>query len=496
MNDLRRDFYIEADAFFTKLTAGLLLVSVLLANWHNTWIEVFVVGLPAFIIPLIISKAMPGQRISRVSYAISLMIFSALQIHQGHGLIEMHFSIFALLAALLYYRDVIAILAGALTIAVHHLLFNYLQENGSPVYVFEYHTGINIVLLHAAFVVVESGILMYLAHKSWHEFVQNMEFAGLGAHISRDDVVDLAYKIDNPQSQFGKVFNVFFENLHTLVQEANRLSLQISDVGKDFNVSTKTMEEGARRQSHETDMIATATTQMTASMRDINTHSGVAAEAAEEANSVAEKSSIDIRKARGTVEQLASNIQRANEVIQNLDSESNNIGSVLSVIQGIAEQTNLLALNAAIEAARAGEQGRGFAVVADEVRTLASRTHESTEEIQRMIERLQKGSKEAVNAMETSQTGVESSVSQITQIDEHITAMKVSVGNMHGMNEQIAQAINEQHTAVSEVNSNLVVIREVSDEALTQATGCMTKSGKLLAMSNDLRGLLSRFRLD
>ena len=122
----------------------------------------------------------------------------------------------------------------------------------------------------------------------------------MGAHISRDDVVDLSYQIDNPQSQFGKVFNLFFENLHVLVQEANRLSLQISDVGKDFNVSTKAMEEGARRQSHETDMIATATSEMTASMRDINTHSGVAAEAAEEANSVAEKSSIDIRKARGT----------------------------------------------------------------------------------------------------------------------------------------------------------------------------------------------------
>lgn len=488
------DFYKEADAFFLKLVLALLAISLLLATWHNTWLEAIFVGVPAVLVPYFVSKALPGQRISRIAFAASLMIFAGLHIHQTHGLIEMHFGIFALLAALLYYRDQFTVLAAAATIAVHHLVFNYLQESGSGVYIFEYRTGLNIVILHAAFVIAEAGLLVYLSRKSWDEFRQSVDLSDIGAHLQKDGEIDLSYQVANPTSQFGHTFNAFFSSINQVVQQARELSSDIARLGKDFNNSATTVEQGARKQSDETDLIAAATTEMTSAMHEIKQYSEEAASAALAANDVALESNKDIRSARAGIENLNTNIQTANAVIENLDSESNNIGSVLSVIQGIAEQTNLLALNAAIEAARAGEQGRGFAVVADEVRTLASKTHESTEEIQRMIERLQKGSSEAVTAMETSISGVTESVNQVTRIDDQLSAIKTSVESMHAMNQQIAQAINEQNLAIGEVNTNVTSIREIGESTLSHTTDTLTKSQGLENMSSRMMELLSRFK--
>ena len=471
------------------------MISLLLASWYNTWSEALLIGLPALLIPIAISKAAPCSRWSRIAFGVSLMIFAALQIHQAHGMLEMHFGIFVLLAMLLYYRDMLPILAATGTIAVHHLLFNYLQESGANVWVFENRSGINIVLLHALFVVVESGALIYLARKSWDEFQQNAELAEIGEHISKHGEIDLTFQVEDPQGPFTRSFNEFFLLMNDLVSQANQLSMKINDVGEDFSRTTQTMSEGANTQHSETDLIATATTEMTTSMSEINNHSRQAAEAAQQANDVSIESEKGISAARNTIEDLANNIDRANEVIQNLDSESNNIGSVLSVIQGIAEQTNLLALNAAIEAARAGEQGRGFAVVADEVRTLASRTHESTEEIQRMIERLQKGSSEAVGAMDTSKSGVHSSVDQITLTSERLASMKQAVSDIYHMNQQIARALEEQNSAIGEVNGNLSTIRDISETTSEQASDANRSAGQLVTMASDLRGLLTQFRV-
>ena len=130
-------FYRDADRFFLTLSVALLALSFGLASWNSTWAEAFLVGVPAVAVPAMINKAMPGHRLTRISFAASLMVFSSLHIHQAHGLIEMHFGIFALLAALLYYRDQLTIITAAAVIAIHHLVFNYLQEMGSGVYIFE-----------------------------------------------------------------------------------------------------------------------------------------------------------------------------------------------------------------------------------------------------------------------------------------------------------------------------------------------------------------------
>ena len=241
-------------------------------------------------------------------------------------------------------------------------------------------------------------------------------------------------------------------------------------------------------------MVAAAMNQMTTTVQEVARHATEASSAAQSADKEANNGRTVVEETVTSIDVLAKEIEKSSGLIHELENNSANIETVLVVIRGIAEQTNLLALNAAIEAARAGEQGRGFAVVADEVRTLASRTQESTQEIQTMIEKLQQGSKNVVDAMVLSQKQSSQSVIQAESALVSLNEITNSVTTISEMNIQIAGAASEQSNVAEEINKNIVNISGVVHETAEGAKQTLTASQELASLSHELQSLVGQFK--
>ncbi len=280
-----------------------------------------------------------------------------------------------------------------------------------------------------------------------------------------------------------------------VVQSIKANAAQLAAAAEELSAITETSSQGVVRQQSETQQVATAMNEMSATVQEVAKNAANAATAATEADDQAKNGHDVVNDTVETINELASEVSDTSEVIERLKGDSISIGAVLDVIRDIAEQTNLLALNAAIEAARAGEQGRGFAVVADEVRTLASRTQQSTQEINGMIERLQSGANEAVNAMEQGRSKAEATVEQAQKAGQALNAITQVVYNIKAMNMQIASAADEQSATAEEINRNIVNISEVADETAAGAQQTSRASEELARLAVDLQDKVAKFQI-
>jgi methyl-accepting chemotaxis protein len=309
---------------------------------------------------------------------------------------------------------------------------------------------------------------------------------------------DLTVRVDIDQKdEIGAVahaFQAMITRFGDILRDVRDTSTHLQQNAQQLANTTELTREGVSVQMRETDQVATATTEMTHAIEEVSRNAHQAADAATSANRETENGNRVLEDALASIHHLADRIDAAGQVIKRVETDSSSIGSVLDVIRGIAEQTNLLALNAAIEAARAGEQGRGFAVVADEVRSLAQRTQESTQEIQGMIERLQGGAREAVRSMHEGTEEMQRTVEQATRAGESLSAIKQAVSMINDMNTQIASATEEQMAVSQEISRNVVNISDVAKGSAHSVQEVEKASRELNQAAGRLAGLVNEFR--
>ena len=294
--------------------------------------------------------------------------------------------------------------------------------------------------------------------------------------------------------QLSRAVNAFLEQLQTLIRQVAESTLQVASAAEEMSAIASGQEKLVNEQYMAVDQVSTAATEMSAAIHEVADNAHSTADAAREADRQGHAAADVVSATMSDLRRLAADVEEAAGVINNLEQDTDKIGGVLSVIEGIAEQTNLLALNAAIEAARAGEQGRGFAVVADEVRALAARTQDSTRDIQQMIQKLQSGTGQAVAVMQRGAELAGQSVEKAGATETSLSETSASVMRINDMAAQIAAACEEQSQTTEDIARNISGIRDLSNQSAQSSQESRDASNALARLASALQEQVGRFK--
>lgn len=439
-----------------------------------------------------------GTRGFSVVAATCLMLFSAIMIQAQMGRIEMHFHIFGALAFTIVYRDWLPVVTGAVVIAAHHFLLTALQLGevnigGLPIMVFSHDCSWSIAFLHAAFVVFEATVLVLLAWRLGLERAVTHQMKDVVDEVG--ETGNLSVRLETGHSDASvEAFNRLMSQFEGVVGQVKALVERLQMASETLARSSAQTNQAMEAQREQMEQAASATEQMSQSVHEVAQNAQSTSETAQNAATEAVSGKEQVEAATRITEATNESMEQASAAVNALHERVADINTAVGSINDISDQTNLLALNAAIEAARAGEHGRGFAVVADEVRNLSRKTQEFTNQIQDVIQRLDEESNRALAAIDMGSTRSGETTTAVHSVGEAISGIEELIRRLNEMNAQIASAAEEQASTSSEINQNMQKVAEGNARASDEASNAEEMGREMERVAGELVESTRRFQ--
>ncbi|NMR26046.1 methyl-accepting chemotaxis protein [Pseudoalteromonas sp. NEC-BIFX-2020_015] len=456
----------SVNRLFTLIFCFLFVESLALGWYFDTLLPAFLVGLPLLLFPLWLLKTQPKHPFTAHVVAAAIMMFSFLHIQQSFGLIEIHFEIFILMAVLIMFMQWRVFITALLFVAVHHISFYFLQTQNSGFYVFDPdRLAFTTVLIHASYAIVEAFVAGYIAKTLQLERRGGLSLSHATEKIMIDPVhIQLSIRGDDIKSEAVKGFNTLLDTVSHVIEHVKIQSVSLQNNSQQLVAVQNDLARAASVRSQQTDDIAESGLEVAQGFTLVEKESETLKEQVDSITYAASSVFKDVEETDNKSHELLEHLNHTEQQINHLVAACDVISTLLNEISGIAEQTNLLALNAAIEAARAGEQGRGFAVVADEVRSLANNSKATTDKIAKTLNDLVDNSRSSTQSMTQCMDVVE----QLTQISrtmkENILGMIEQVNTVATSTDSVAQVVAEQVANTTRIASGAENLRKYQIE--------------------------------
>lgn len=431
---------------FTLIFSLLFVESIGIGLYFGTLTQAFIIGLPLSLLPIWLLKAQPSSAITAHVVAAAIMMFSFLHIQQAYGLIEIHFEIFILMAMLIMFVKWQVFITAIVFVAIHHLSFYYLQTQNTGFYVFDPdRLAFTTVLIHAGYAVVEVLVAGYIAITLQRERRAGLSLSFATEQIMKDpENIKLSLRADDTNSKAVAGFNTLLDYIADVIKQVQTQSLSLQNNSQELIQVHDQLADGATQRTQQTDDIANSGAQVAHGFKLVEEESEVLKNQVDHITQAAGNALKEVLQTDAKSRELLTLLNHTEEQINHLVAAGDVISSLLNEISGIAEQTNLLALNAAIEAARAGEHGRGFAVVADEVRSLANHSKATTDKISLTLKDLVSNSKTSTQSMSQCVSFVVDLTDISAAMKENISAMSAQIEAVSASSDSVAQVVAEQ----------------------------------------------------